>query len=383
MKTFLFFAVCSIFVQLNAQMTINASNMPSVGDSFYSRLDSTIYTPPAKTGGLFNFSNLKNHDTSFTYFLSNNNLVTFPDANLRINVDGDETNDIYMKKTGNDLIFRGANSLALPVALAVPSFNGSLKYLSFPITKTSNVKSKDSLRIALPSNILPPELNLDSLVKTIPGIPSSATVTVDSIVVNIVVSIYLLGLEDGKITTPLDANLDIVKLERTITFTPKIGLIGEVSLGFIKLPLSSFDLTSFFLGQLPDIGLNGTKEHIYLSPNFKQPIVTALVDSMGRYTNTSYRYKTKLGGGSSSISSSLQNDLDIVFENNSIEICQFGSNQNLNYSIFDMSGRQLSQNQFKTHQYSISIKDLAIGIYNLVIYDQEGNLKKSIKWSRM
>lgn len=298
----LFLFAIGIFQRLESQIVIDNSHLPAIGDSFFSYTDTAQRAQTSLTGGVYDFSYLQKHNESVVSFQANDNTVDYPASNLKLSTSGTAAAEIYLKRATNDLsvIAFGANAIPSPIPLN-PVLNGSLKYLSFPMSSGTNISSSDSLRIAIPAALLSGLVNIDSLIKTALPPPYNSglvKITVDSIVIRIQIAMNLKSLGSGKIRTPVDSNLDVLKIERKTSFDYKLIANVQAEVPIVgKIPLS-IDLSQFLGGQLPNLSSLALREHVYYTPSIRQPIVSATLDTLGlNYITTNFRLKTVIGTG--------------------------------------------------------------------------------------
>jgi len=312
--------------------------MPRIGDTFLFAVDTNVYAPKSLVGGVYDFSNLKKVDTSVNYYIANDNFTQYASANLKLTIDSNTQGSTYFKTTSNDMFLLGLSDITSQIPFPISNgLTGSLKYLTFPMTSTTNVTSYDSLKFSIPAALIPSQINIDSLVKAlIPGIPSGAVITVDSISVAIQLKLNLYVDGFGKIKTPIDSNIDVLKLVRKISVTPKVMIHGKATY-IINIPIN-YDITNLISGQLP-LNLGNIVFHSYISSNFKQEIVNASVDSSGNYQNVNYRYKTKVAAGNASVSSPPRENIDIYLQGDILKLENLKSSEIYEVFIYDLSGR--------------------------------------------
>lgn len=377
----------TIVVTSNSQITIPVTNLPSIGDTFVYIIDSnSAIAVPSNSVSNFNFSTLKNHGESVFIYKANDDLSTYPNSNLKLEIDANISNSAYFKKTTNDLLIYGMSGLGaggggLPVP--VPSLNGTLKYVSFPLNSTSNSTSSDKISLGLPADILGGALNIDSMIKvllvSINPAMDAATVHVDSIIIGVNLTNTIKTIGFGKITTPIDTNIDVLRIERALKTSISASIKGNAKLGPITFPLNN-DITPLLAGQIPGGSPNMTiKSHLYYSNITKQELFSADIDSTtNTYMNILYRFKSAKssgggggGGGSVSISNTSKTDVSILVQEDNIKV-NTESFKPLDYTIFSLQGQKILYGNIENK--IIDISKLTKGVYILNI-DQNGFLK--------
>ena len=369
----------SSFQYLFCQVIIDNTHLPRVGDSFYFEVDTSLMAQPALSGGLYDFSKLSNHSESVIDFKVNDNPSLYPSSNLKTTSSGPTAADIYLKKTTNDLAVISFGSGAIPSPIPFdPILNGGLKYLSFPLNQSSNISSSDSFKLTIPASLLSGLGNIDSIIKEfIPPPYNLATITLDSIVASVLITINIKSIGFGKIKTPVDQDLDVLKVERTTKPSVSFNIHLTATLGIkipLVLPASSF-IPDSLMDQLSIIDQLALKEHIYYTPTIRQPIVTAVVDSSGNYISTSYRYKTVSGpkdssgsggsGGGSGIAYSDFSKIYFEFFEDQILVHGIQKEQSIEASLYSLDGRSVKKVALSKMNNLIRISNLSNGIIQL------------------
>jgi hypothetical protein len=285
------------------------------------------------TSGVFDFLDLSQDDTTVFRYVANDKTVEFPTANLKLTEDDNDQATVFFKKIGNDLFVISLAQVQQQFPIpGIGGLKGTMKYLSLPITNSTNITSNDEIGIAIPKSMLG-GLNVDSLAATlIPG------ATVDSIMVNIKFSLNMFADGVGKIKTPVDNNIDVIKVVRKISIQPKLGLYGKV----FGLPINNFDITNLVSGQFPVDNLDITT-HTFYSPSFRQEIVTATLDSTGKYQTVNFRYRTKNGVVTNQIQTAITPSLDFELVDGNIVVKNLIPNQTAIISVFSLDGRKLQE----------------------------------------
>lgn len=346
------------------QVTIPTTHMPTIGDVFTYAVDTQIYTINSPVGGVYDFSNLKQNDTTTFRYVANDKIVEYPNSNLKLVEDDNDNATIYFNKNGNDLFLISLSQIQsqLPIP-GIGGLKGSMKYLSLPLTNTTNITTTDAINTTIPKSLFQ-GFNIDSLIGSI-----VAGSTVDSFVVSVNLSINMKADGTGKIKTPIDNNIDVINVVRKISITPKILLFGKIG-GII--PLSNFDITSFLGAQLPIDNLNLTT-HTFYSPSFRQEILTATLDSTGtKYQGMNYRYRTKNGVIVNQIQGSQAEDLDIVQTQNRIEVRNIPVQTSPVLSLYSLDGKKIAEKNLTTSDSSL-VLDKVSGIV-IVHLEAEGKI---------
>ena len=144
--------------------------------------------------------------------------------------------------------------------------------------------------------------------------PAGATATIDSIELRLTITSKLSADAYGKITTPLESNVNCLRVYRDLSF--KIGVYpkGKIKFGAFSIPIPDIDLASSLLAQAPIPIPSNLKSHIFFAANSKPEVATATLDSLGRaYTLINYRKSSKTV---SSISANVKSNIDISYRNN-------------------------------------------------------------------
>jgi hypothetical protein len=163
----------------------------------------------------------------------------------------------------------------------------------------------------------------------------------------------------GKIKTPIDNNIDVIRVIRKITIDYKILLYGRL-LGF---PANGSDVTPFIGGLLPidDLDLNLTT-HTFYSPIYRQEILTANLDTTGtKYESTSYRYRTKNGVIVNQIQANQIEGIDIVQTQNRIEVRNIPLQTSPILSLYSLDGKKITEKKLTTSDCSL-VLDKVSGI---------------------
>lgn len=351
---YLFIFIILTYVSYS-QVTIDVGHCPRIGDTFVFAIDTTLYSPKPITGGVYDFSDLKLHDSTHFYYIANDSLMSQPTANLKLKIDTNEQTATYFKKSGNDVFVIALANIGaqLPLPIAIPRLKGTLKYFSFPLTSVTNITTNDKIDITIPASFIPPQFNIDSLLSNNPNLPSGTSVVLDSFIISLNFDLKLSVDGYGKINTPIDNNLDVLKLVRKITVTPKIFMNGKATFGGFTIPLTNQDVTSLLIGALP-IQIPDITTHSYYSPAFRQEIINAVVDSMGNYQAVNYRYRTKNGPNLAHINTLNNQEIDIQFLQNQIQVNGLQPSIQYLLSISDLSGKKYQEKQINSIQNSIN-----------------------------
>lgn len=348
-------SVC-ISIDFNAQITIPATHIPTIGDVFTYGVHNQLYTPKPIIGGVYDFSDLTQNDTTVIRYVANDKTIEYPNSNLKLTEDDNDQATVFFKKSGNDLFLISIGQLQqqMPIPGMGPmNLKGTMKYSSFPMTNTTNVTSSDEVKITIPKTLFQ-GFNIDSMLQgMLPGLPPGSQLIVDSIAVEIKLNLNLKAEGSGKIKTPVDNNIDVIKIVRIISGTPKIMLYAKAKLGAFELPISQ-DLTPFLGGQLPINALNITT-HTFYSPNFRQEIVNATVDSTGKYQTVNYRYRTKNGVITNQIRSSNTSNLDFDLVNGRIEVRNLNPGQIARVSVYSLEGKKLQEKNVTLNDSYLSL----------------------------
>lgn len=356
----------SLFVLLSlfaldsfCQITIPTTHLPRIGDEFTFNVHSQIYTPKPLAGGVYDFSDLVQNDTTVIKYIANDNTIEYPTANLKmIEVDNDQAT-IYLKTSASDLFLIGLNASQTQIPLPnISKLTGTLKYLSLPITASTNITTNDQISATIPKSFFPPEFNIDSLAGTL-----MTGLKLDSFKVRLNFSLNLYADGQGKIKTPIDSNLDVIKLVRKITVNPKISVFG--SLGGV-VPINDIDITTLISGQLP-VAIPNIITHSYISPSYRQEIVTASLDSNGNYNSVNYRKSTKNGTAPSAITVSQRDNISIGLSDKTISILQLPQGKRFSAVLYQLDGRQILQSVVSSKQNELalpySLKGFIINIW--------------------
>jgi hypothetical protein len=367
LKTCCLFISFTVCLNLLGQISIPVTHMPTIGDVFTYARDTQVYTPKPLTAGVYDFSDLTQDDTTVFRYVANDKTVEFPNSNLKFTEDDNDQATVFFKKSGNDLFLISLSQVQqqLPIP-GIGGLKGTMKYLTLPISTSTNITSSDEISTIIPKSLFQ-GFNIDSLASSlIPG------ATVDSLKITIKFSLNLFADGSGKIKTPVDNNIDVVKVIRKISIDPKLGLYGK-AFGF---PLNNIDITALLLGQLPIGNLNITS-HTFYSPSFRQEIITATVDSTGKYQTVNYRYRTKNGVITNQIQTENNNNLEIDILNGSIVIKNLAFQQSAQLEVYALDGRKL-QAKYISHKDSSLLLDKYTGARIIHLTSESGVLTKKI-----
>lgn len=324
--------LCVLCAIVKAQTIIPVGHMPTIGDVFTYGVHNSLYVPKPLTAGVYDFSDLNQDDTTVFRYVANDKLVEFPNSNLKLVEDNNDPATVYFQKTGNDLflISLAAVQSQIPIP-GIGGLKGTMKYLNLPLNSSTNVTSTDEIATILPKSLFQ-GINIDSLASTlVPG------ATVDSLKLTIKFTLNLKVDGSGKIKTPIDSNINVLKVVRKITVNPSLALFGKV-FGF---PLSNFDVTSLLMSQFPISDLNVTT-HTFYSPSFRQEIITATLDSLGNYSQVNYRYRTKNSVATNQIHAGTNSPtLAMEIRNGDVEIRNIQPHSCAQFLVYGLDGKKL------------------------------------------
>jgi hypothetical protein len=290
--------------------------------------------------------------------------ASYPNANIKTTL-GNGLGSIFLEKTQNDLLVRGLalNAGGFPLSFAM---KGNLKYLTAPLYYNMPVNSStDKASVYLPGSLIP-----DSLVNTLLAsqLPTGATATIDSIEIRLTVTSNLSADAYGKLSTPIESNVNCLRVLRDLNF--KIGVYpkGKVKISVVSFPIPEIDLASFLLAQAPIPIPTNLKSHIFFAANSKPEVATATLDSLGKaYTLINYRKSSKAVSGITSI---VKSNIDISYSNNVADIfCNTISAKSV--SLHNVMGQEVHHFRWMSPDARIDLNDLESGIYFLTIQENE------------
>jgi hypothetical protein len=366
---FLFFISISI---ISAQIRFENYQLPISGqiDTVMSANSNSAIVAPVGNQNFDLTSAASTIQTPIRYETVSNS-TSFPNANIKTDL-GNGLGTIYIEKTQNDLLVRGLsiNAGGFPLSFTM---KGNLKYLTTPLYYNMPVNtSTDFGSVYLPKGFLP-----DSLIKNLVNSnPSSSikidSIAIDSIEIRLTVTSKLSADAYGKVSTPLESNVNCLRVLRDLNFKigvyPK-GIIKVPVIGLIKIPDFLSDLiTTSLLSQAPvDIPSN-LKSHIFFAANSKPEIATATLDSLGKaYTLINYRKSSKAVSGISTI---VKSNIDISYSNNVADLfCNTNSTKSV--SLHNVMGQQVLHFVWNRPDARIDLNDLEAGIYFLSIKENE------------
>ncbi len=338
------------------QVTIPTAHMPTLGDVYTYGVDTQTYPIKSPLSGLYDFSELRQNDTTTFRYIANDKIVEYPNSNLKLIEDDNDNATVYFNKNGNDLFLISLSQLQsqLPIP-GVGGLKGTMKYLSLPLTNTTNITTTDAINTTIPKEFFQ-GFNIDSLISA--TIPLSRA---DSFGISITVSLNMKGDGTGKIKTPIDNNIDVIRVVRKFTIGYKILLYGR--LFGIPTPVNGSDITPFIGALLPINSLNlNITTHSFYSPSFRQEILTATVDTTGtKYQGINYRYRTKNGVIVNQIQANKIDDLEIVQIQNRIEVRNIPMQTSPILSIYSLDGKKITEKKLTTSDYSL-VLDKVSGI---------------------
>jgi hypothetical protein len=290
--------------------------------------------------------------------------ASYPNANIKTTL-GNGLGSIFLEKTQNDLLVRGLalNAGGFPLSFAM---KGNLKYLTAPLYYNMPVNSStDKASVYLPGSLIP-----DSLVNSLLAsqLPTGATATIDSIEIRLTVTSNLSADAYGKLSTPIESNVNCLRVLRDLNF--KIGVYpkGKVKISVVSFPIPEIDLASFLLAQAPIPIPTNLKSHIFFAANSKPEVATATLDSLGKaYTLINYRKSSKAVSG---ISTFVKSNIDISYSNNVADIfCNTISAKSV--SLHNVMGQEVLHFRWMSPDARIDLNDLESGIYFLTIQENE------------
>lgn len=299
---------------------------------------------------------------------------TYPNANIKTSL-GNGLGTIYLEKKQNDLLVRGLaiNAGGFPLSF---SMSGNLKYLTSPLYANMPLNSStDKASVYLPGSLIP-----DSLVNTLLAgqLPNGSTATIDSIEIRLTVTSNLSADAYGKVSTPLESNVNCLRVLRDLNF--KIGVYpkGKIKVSVVSFPIPEIDIASILLAQAPIPIPSNLKSHLFFASNSKPEIATATLDSAGKsYTSINYR---KSSNAISSIGSILKSDVEISYHNNLASLTSQSHNPKI-VTLFNTMGQKVLSFSWNTLDSYIDLNDLESGIYFLSI-EENGKDKKVHKLFR-
>jgi hypothetical protein len=388
MKTFFYFLLCFVLTfQVKAQVVIPVTSIPDVGDTFVFNSDTRGRPEVQKQNGIFDFSSLVKDDSTKYVFTSNRNTTTYPLSNLNLTIDGDTANTLFLRRNSSDLSILGfgASAVALPLPVPInPVLSGRLKYLTYPLSISTNSITSDTIKAALPATFLTQFIDLDSIIAA--RVPDLSNVQVDSIGIKIAIVISLKGIAEGKIKTPIDTSLDVLKLERKTTIGLSFTLFGSAAhrtYGKVSLsnPLIALYLKEILFSSLiPADAFPTTREHFFISTKFRQPIVNVTLDTNGNYETIDYRSYTSKSATNSIQSVQYSNrDIEFYISNGRLVVLpndQFGRTE---VAIYDLSGRQIAFQVGDQKIIDFDISNIANGLYVLTSRSQKTNEISRVK----
>jgi hypothetical protein len=290
--------------------------------------------------------------------------ASYPNANIKTTL-GNGLGSIFLEKTQNDLLVRGLalNAGGFPLSFAM---KGNLKYLTAPLYYNMPVNSStDKASVYLPGSLIP-----DSLVNSLLAsqLPTGATATIDSIEIRLTVTSNLSADAYGKLSTPIESNVNCLRVLRDLNF--KIGVYpkGKVKISVVSFPIPEIDLASFLLAQAPIPIPTNLKSHIFFADNSKPEVATATLDSLGKsYTSINYRKSSKAVSG---IEPMAKSNIDIVYRNNIADL-YCNSNSPKAVSLYNTMGQEVLHFRWMSLDARIDLNDLESGIYFLTVQENE------------
>ena len=360
----LVFLLISVF-NISGQIRFENYQLPISGqtDTVLSANNNSAIVAPAGDQN-FDFTSASSTIQTPIRYESVINNTAFPNANMKTSL-GNGLGTIYLEKTQNDLLVRGLsiNAGGLPLSFTM---KGNLKYLTAPLYYNMPVNtSTDNGSFYLPGSLIP-----DSLINTLLGstLPAGATATIDSIELRLTITSKLSADAYGKITTPLESNVNCLRVYRDLNF--KIGVYpkGKIKFGAFSIPIPDIDLASSLLAQAPIPIPSNLKSHIFFAANSKPEVATATLDSLGRaYTLINYRKSSK---AVSSISANIKSNIDISYRNNIADI-SCNTNSAKTVALYDLMGQKVLHFVWNSPDAHINLNDLESGIYFLSINDND------------
>lgn len=387
MKTLFYFLLCFVLTfQAKAQVIIPVTSIPNVGDTFVFNSDTRGRPEVQKQNGIFDFSSLVQVDSTKYVFTSNRNTTTYPLSNLNLTIDGDTANTLFLRRNSSDLsvIGFGASAVALPLPVPInPVLSGRLKYLTYPLSISTNSITSDTIKAALPATFLTQFIDIDSIIAA--SVPGVSNVQVDSIGIKIAIVISLKGIAEGKIKTPIDTNLDVLKLERKTTIGLSFTLFGSATvpvLGKISLsnPLIAGFIEPLFSSLIPTDVFPTTREHVFMSTKFRQPIVNVTLDTNGNYETIDYRSYTSKSATNSIQSVQYSNrDIKYYISNSHLVVLPNDQLDQIEFAIYDLSGKQIAFQAGGQKIIDFDISNIANGVYVLTSRNQKTNEISRVK----
>ena len=389
MKTNFSFLVCFIIsFQVKAQVVIPVTSIPDVGDTFVFNSDNRGRPEVQKQNGIFDFSSLIKVDSTKYVFTLNRNTQTYPLSNLNLTIDNDTANTLFLRRNSSDLGVIGFGASAFPLPLPVPInpvLSGKLKYLTYPLSISTNSITSDTIKAALPATFITQLINLDSIIAA--SVPGVSNVKVDSIGIKIAIVMSLKGIAEGKIKTPIDTSLDVLKLERKTTIGLSFTLFGSATIAILgKVSLSNPLIAGFieplFSSLIPADAFPTSSEHVFMATKFRQPIVNATLDTNGNYETIDYRSYTSKSA-TNSIRAAQGSNSGIVYYMSGGHLIvlpntEFGQTE---YSIYDLTGKQIVSQSGGQNVIDFDVSNIASGMYVLTSKNQKTNEISRVKFA--
>lgn len=349
---------------LFGQITLNSTDVGSVGDMVFVRNDTALPSNQIGNPGInqtWNFQNLAGIFQDTIFYISPASAPSgaiIPNANL---VTKDGAQYIYYNKSSSGLFIQGLTIDFDTLFGSDPiPLNPPLKFIGFPSTFGTNftASSNAAIRIAIQDTI---------------AIDSTTSLYVDSIRISIVVSIVDSINGWGTLQMPGNINLPALRQSSLQTITPNIELRIQNPLWGPNFPnnlLPRWIWIPLPAGTLPITDLD-TRTVSYYTNGRKYPILTHTLDSTGSIINSQFQTTASIIRGLAEVE--FDGDGLSIFPNPSAD-GTFSLTQPEQFRVYALTGQEILRGS-ATQKVDLSAQPA--GIYLLLT--DSGRWKKLIK----
>ncbi len=352
--------LCALSIEIQAQITIGNSILPSIGDQYFNSLDSLPKGITMSTAGgnqNWDFSALNDHRMSVDRFVDPTGIQgssSFPTANLASTRQGQNaffrvTNknlELLGTFTGNNPILGGANVYDKPAVI-----------IRTPMDYQDQYDYQTNTQFAFSGMLIPDTLTMG--------------LSVDSIRVKIKQDVKV-DVDAWGVMKLKNNSYDVLRQKRVtntaINIEAKIAFIGWIDIT---------QIASGFFGGFLGSGLS--TQYVFLSNSSKGEIASVTVDSLGNATRISYKAQTIGTVNTTLDQNSMELKSNLVIDQLAIVNKAFASDIYQVRLIKDEGSTVLNSNQslFQNECQYVNTASLTPGQYFVQVY----NLKNKLIWT--
>jgi hypothetical protein len=370
------FILTSLILSIGLYSQISISNIYFYGpnDTISQSTDNVMshvtITPTSTTSQSWDFSLLKKTGTKTEIITKVESTDSFKSTfqNAKIKRPANGIGMEYFEISSTEVKAVGLVTTLLNQKIA-QTYNGSRTLQFAPLTMNASKNSTVSFGVSIPLNTIP---GLDSLlIKILPQLGGFGG-TLDSIRFSIVTNSKNKVDAFGKMKTPWEKDLDILRIAQENRTSSKIEIKLKVAFGFAIW----IDATSFLPIPLPK---DTSFVFTFLSNKVKDPIVVVNTNSIFTPTTIAFRSQPTeviAPDTSKNAISIVESPFTISLSESILEIKSKDlSNQSM-ISIYDFSGKTLLQHRMSSVVENISLKGISASNVIVIVENSNSRLFK-------